>query len=212
MNERQTQFDWRFGTLWLLSCAAGSAVLIGVAYRIMSRVGEATAQRSAELSAVNGDPLQIFLAGAILGAFTALGGTLGPGLLLRRVGISAWNWVGYSVAATAAVMSGGMLLLPAIIPSIPFAAASAVLAVFAGLALGVPMGLVQWRLLEQRQIRAAIWPLVTFTAYLFGFGLTVLLRSEGREWVGLGGTGLLVGTITALGVVWLTRRDAAASV
>lgn len=100
MNEKQTHLDGSFGLQWWVSCAMGTAVLGAVAYGSMWRLAEAAEQSS-------GERIGVSVAGALFGAFLALGGTWGPGLLLRRKGISAGRWIGYSVAVTAVAMSSG---------------------------------------------------------------------------------------------------------
>jgi len=206
MNEKQAQFDWGFGGLWLASVAAGAAVTWWAAYQIMWRLGEAAGQAGSELFGMDSEPVAVWMAGVIFGGLAALGGAFGPGLLLRRMGISAGRWIGFSVAVTAAVMSVGVLL----ISSLRFPMQDpAVSAAYLGLAFGLPMGLVQWRLLEKQGTPAAVWPLVNVTAYLLAAGIVVFFGGEGREWLKLGAVALTLGAITALGIVWLTRRETA---
>lgn len=81
MNEKQTHLDWGLGWQWLLSCALGTAVFGLAAYASMWSLGEAIGQATTEL-------LGVSVAGVVFGALLALGGTLGPGFLLRRIGIS----------------------------------------------------------------------------------------------------------------------------
>jgi len=197
-NEKQVHFDWRLGWQWWLSCATGTAIFGAAAYVSMWSLGEAVGRATSELIGVG-------IAGLVFGAFLALGGTLGPGLLLRRWGISAGRWVGYSVLVAAATMSIGVTLNTAQNNSIPAVAST----IFVGMILGLSTGLVQWHLLRQQGIAAAIWPLVTSASYTLGFGIVVFFSSEGREWIVLGGMGLISGAITALGITWLLRQDAA---
>ncbi len=202
MNEKQTYLDWSFGWQWLVSCAIGTAVFGMVAYASMWSLGEAVGQATTELIGVG-------VAGIVFGALLALGGTLGPGLLLRRIGIRAEQWIGYSVAATAAAASLGVTL----IASLNYAMEEeAVSAAFIGLTLGLPMGLVQARLLKQRGLPAAIWPLITIAGYTLAFAIVVFFSGEGREWVASSGMGLLLGAITGLGMMWLLRQDTAIAI
>lgn len=67
-------------------------------------------------------------------------------------------------------------------------------------------------LLKQRGLPAAIWPLITVTGYTLAFAIVVFFGGEGREWIVLSGMGLLLGTITSLGMMWLLRRDTAIAI
>ena len=201
MNEKQTYLDWGLGWQWLLSCALGTAVFGLAAYASMWSLGEAIGQTTTEL-------LGVSVAGVVFGALLALGGTLGPGFLLRRIGISSGRWIGYSVAVTAVAASIGVTL----IASQNYAVQDVVSVVFIGLILGLPMGLVQTYLLKQQGIVAAIWPLITVVGYTLAFGIVVFFSGEGREWIVLSGMGLVLGTITALGMMWLLRQDTAIAV
>lgn len=197
MNQKQTYFDWSLGWQWLLSCALGTAVFGLAAYASMWQIGETVGQTN--------DLVRVAVAGALFGAFLALGGTLGPGLLLRRLGVSAGRWIGYSVLAAAVAMSSGVTL----IFSQSYPIEQIVSAVFVGLALGLPMGLIQAHLLKRQGIAAALWPLITIIAYTLSFGVVVFFGGEGREGIVLGGMGLILGMITALGMMWLLRQDTA---
>ncbi len=201
MNEKQTDLDWSFGWQWLVSCAIGTAFLGLAAYASMWSLGETVGRATTELIGVG-------IAGIVFGALLALGGTLGPGLLLRRIGIRAEQWIGYSAAATAIAASLGVTL----VASLNYAITQAVSAAFIGLILGLPMGLVQARLLKQRGLSAALWPLITVAGYMLAFAIVVFFSGEGREWIALSGMGLLLGAITSLGMMWLLRQDTAIAV
>ncbi|MBE7533281.1 MAG: hypothetical protein HND44_11720 [Chloroflexi bacterium] len=54
-----------------------------------------------------------------------------------------------------------------------------------------------------------IWPLITTISYILAFGIVVFFSGEGREWIVLGGMGLVLGTITGLGMIWLLRQETA---
>lgn len=201
MSERQLHLDWGVGWQWLLSCALGTVVFGLAAYASMWSLGEAIGQATSELIGVS-------VAGLVFGALLALGGTLGPGLLLRRLGISAGRWIGYSVVVAAATMSVGVTLNASQNYSLQAIAST----LFVGLVLGLSTGLVQWYLLKQQGIAAALWPLITIVAYTLGFGIVVFFGGEGREWIVLGGMGLALGAITGLGMMWLLRQDTAVAV
>ena len=197
MNKRHTHLDWGFGLKWVVSCALGTAVFGLLAYLSMWTVGEAVGNVSSEL-------LGIMVAGLLFGALFALGGTLGPGWLLQSKGISAKRWIGHSVAVTAVVMSGGVALMSTLFELVP----EPVSALYIGLVLGLPMGLVQWRLLTQKNIPATLWPLINVVGYLFAAAIIVFLSGDGREWL-IVLMGLLVGAVTGLGMMWLLRRETA---
>ena len=84
-------------------------------------------------------------------------------------------------------------------------------ALYLGLVLGLPMGLVHGRLLKQKNIPATLWPLINVSGYLFAAAIIVFLSGEGREWV-IVLMGLLVGAVTGLGMMWLLRREKAVTV
>lgn len=197
MNEKQTYLDWGFGLKWALGCAVGTAVFGMLAYLSMWTIGEAVGNSSSEL-------LGAMMAGLLFGALFALGGTLGPGWLLQSKGISAKRWIGQSVVVTAVVMSGGVALMSTLFELVP----QPVSALYLGLVWGLPMGLVQWRLLKQKNIPATIWPLINVVGYLFAAAIIVFLSGEGREWMIIL-MGLVVGAVTGLGMMWLLRRETA---
>ncbi|MBE2225293.1 MAG: hypothetical protein IAF02_27395 [Anaerolineae bacterium] len=201
MNEKQTHLDWGFGLKWLLSCALGTAVFGLLAYASMWTVGEAVGNLGSDL-------LGTMVAGLLFGAFFALGGTLGPGWLLQSKGISAKRWIGQSVAVTAVVMSGGVALMAMLFELVP----QPVSALYLGLVLGLPMGLVQWHLLKQQGIPATLWPLINVVGYLFAAAIIVFLSGEGREWLVLSGMGIVLGAVTGLGMMWLLRRETAVAI
>ena len=197
MNEKQTHLDWGFGLKWVVSCALGTAVFGMLAYLSMWTIGEALGNMSREL-------LGTMMAGLLFGAFFALGGTLGPGWLLQNIGISARQWIGQSMAVTAVIMSGGVALMSAAFALVP----EPVSALYLGLVLGLPMGLVQWRLLKQNNISATLWPLINVASYLFAAAIIVFLSGEGREWLIIL-MALVVGAVTGLGMMWLLRQETA---
>ncbi len=199
MSDRQTLLDWSFTLQWVVSCAVGTAVLGIIAYGSMWRLAEAAEQSSNQ-------PIGVSVAGLLFGAFLALGGTLGPGFLLRNKGISAGRWIAFSVLVAAVTMSSGVSLISFNqIEMVPAVAS----VLFVGLALGLPMGLVQWLLLKQQGIQAVIWPLITTVGYMLAFGIVVFFGGEGQEWLVLGGMGLVLGAITGLGMMWLLRQETA---
>jgi hypothetical protein len=149
-----------------------------------------------------GQPSSTPAAGAVFAGLLALGGVLGPGLLLRRFGISPGRWIVYSTAAAAATMGIGVSLIDIWTKGI---SSSTVSALFVGSTLGLPMGLVQWPLLKQRTVPAAIWPLISLAAYVLGIGI-LFVYPNFPTWLTLIGMGLAVGLITGLAMMWLLRR------
>ena len=198
MNEQQTHLDWSFGLKWLLSCAIGTAVFGMAAYGSMWEAAEAVS--------FDNELIGVAVAGALFGAFFALGGTLGPGLLLRKLGISPGRWIGYSVVVAALAMSLGVSL----IFNQDFNMSEAVVStLFIGLTFGLSLGLVQWWLLQRQGVSAAFWPLITVVGYTLAFSIVVFFSGEGREWIALSGMSLLLGAITGLGMMWLLRQETA---
>jgi hypothetical protein len=217
MNQKQAPVDWRFVLWWVVSCVIGIVVFglasfwlrwqlaeaaithevitYGSFWRLVEIVGEAVGQAS---STEVGVPV----AGAVFAGLLALGGVLGPGLLLRRIGMSPVRWIGYSTAAAALTTSIGVSLIYSWTRGIN---SSAVSALFMGSMLGVSMGLVQWQLLKQHAVPSAIWPLVSFAAYVLGIG-TQFANPSVPNWLSLIGMGLVVGLITGLAMTWLLRR------
>lgn len=198
MNEKQTHLDWGFGLKWMVACAVGTVVLGIAAYGSMWWAGEAVTE-------ISSDMLGTMVAGFLFGALFALGGTLGPGLLLRSRGISAERWIGFSVLVTALTMSVGVALMSALFELVP----NIVSALFLGVVFGLPMGLVQAFLLRQQSIPAALWPLITVTGYVLSFAIMIFFGGEGGEWI-IGVMGLVVGVVTGLGMMWLTRQETSA--
>ncbi len=219
MKEEQALVDWNFTFRWVASCATG-IVVFGLAafwlrwrlaqaavvhevttYGSLWRLGEAV---GAAVSRPASDAIGVPMAGAVFAGLLALGGALGPGLLLRRYGISAVRWIGFSTAAAALTMSIGVSLIDNFARGI---SSPAVSALFVGTMLGAPMGLVQWQLLKQQDHPAAIWPLVSFAAYVLGVG-THFALSMLPNWLSLIAMGLVVGLVTGMAMAWLLRSAA----
>ena len=201
MNKKQTHLDWRFGLLWLVTCALGTTILGMAAFISMWGASDAVGKASNEL-------LGGLVAGALFGGFLALGGTLGPGLLMRNKSISVGRWIGFSVAAGAIVMGTAFALAFSQFDTLDSFAGI----VFIGLALGLPIGLVQWHLLKQQGISAAVWPLISVIGYTLAAVVSISWSGEGREWIALSGMGLLLGAVTGLGMMWLLRRETAVAI
>jgi hypothetical protein len=195
MNKKQGSVDWRFTLAWVVSCVIGIVVFGLAAFWLRWRLGEV-------VGGAVGQPSSTPAAGAVFAGLLALGGVLGPGLLLRRFGISPGRWIVYSTAAAAATMGIGVSLIDIWTKGI---SSSTVSALFVGSTLGLPMGLVQWPLLKQRTVPAAIWPLISLAAYVLGIGI-LFVYPNFPTWLTLIGMGLAVGLITGLAMMWLLRR------
>ncbi|MFN2140012.1 MAG: hypothetical protein ACK2U5_05995 [Candidatus Promineifilaceae bacterium] len=193
MIEKQAPMDWSFVLRWAASCVIGIVVFGLVSFWLRWRLAEAVGQ---------GTLVVVLVAGAAFAGLLALGGVLGPGLLLRRIGVSPVRWIGFSTAAAALTMSIGVSLIDNFTEGI---SSSAVSALFVGSMLGVPMGLAQWQLLKQRAVPAAIWPFISFAAYVLGIGI-VFANPSVPTWLTLAGMGFVVGLITGLAMMWLLRR------
>ena len=198
MNEKRVPVDWRFALEWVASCAIGIVVFGLTSFWLRWRLGEGVGEA---VGLPSSNPVGVPVAGAVFAGLLALGGVLGPGLMLRRIGVSPVRWIGYSVAAAAVAMSIGVFLIYGWTKGISSSAASAL---FVGSMLGVPMGLVQWQLLKQRAVPAAIWPFISFAAYTLGIGI-VFVNPNIPTWLTLIGMGLVVGSITGLTIMWLLR-------
>jgi hypothetical protein len=217
MNEKHVSVDWRFTLGWVVSCIIGIVIFGLAAYWLRWRLGEAAVTHEVNtygslwrLGEVVGEAVGrpgspavgVPVAGAVFAGLLALGGVLGPGLLLRRIEIPPARWIGYSVAAAAVTMSIGVSLISNFTTGISLPAVSAL---FVGSMLGIPMGLVQWQLLKQHAVPAAIWPLISFTAYVLGIGIH-FVNPVVPTWLTLLAMGLMVGSITGLAMIWLLRR------
>jgi hypothetical protein len=198
MDEKQAQFDWGFGLLWVVLCAIGVAIGGMLAFTSMWSVGEAVSDAA-------GDVAGGLVAGGLFGAFVALGANVGPGLLLQRKGISAFRWISHSIVAGAVGTAVGLAVALGLLETLPDLAGP----IFIGLTLGLPVGLGQWRLLRRQGLAANEWPLISTAAFLLAFLVGFPLGGEGREWLSIGAISLLLGTTTGLGMMWLLRRQTA---
>lgn len=198
MNDKQSQFNWPFALQWIASCAIGTAVFAAIAFNTMWSMSKAISPSN--------EIVRVGITGLLFGALVILGGTLGPGLLLRRKGISAGRWIGYSIVAAVITVSGGVTIISSQGYRMDESATSAL---FLGLAFGLPTGLVQWYLLRQQGLSATLWPLISATSYLLAFGVIVSFSLEGSAWLVLSIAGLFVGGITGLGIRWILGQERA---
>lgn len=200
MNERNTYFDWSFGLQWLVASAIGLVIGGAIAFVSMWSIGE-------WVSEVAGDVAGGLVAGVLFGGLFALGANVGPGLLLGRKGLNPARWIGYSVIAGA--LSAGIAVTAAI--NVLETMSEPATAVFFGLVLGLPIGISQWRVLRGQGTPANEWPIISVVAYLLAAVVLVGGNEDTNMFITLSGMALLLGAATALGIVWLIRRQTAAA-
>ena len=203
MDEKQTEYDWGFGLQWLVVVAIGMAAASMLAFIFIWSVGEIVEDAL-------GETVAIFITGGIFGAIFALGGSVGSGLLLRKDHISTGRWIVTSVIAGAIGMAVAFTLAFVVtdMDSIPEVAAGLMM----GTALGLPIGIAQWSVFRQQGIVANEWILISTLAYLLALGVGFPLGGENTAWLALSVTSLVVGAVSALGIVWLRRRQAAVAI
>ncbi len=203
MNEKQTEFDWGFGLLWLVVVAIGMAAAGMLAFIFVWSVGEIVEDAL-------GETVAIFITGGVFGAIFALGGSVGSGYLLRKDHINAGRWIVTSVVAGAIGMALAFTLVFVVsdLESIPEVVAGLMM----GISLGLPIGIGQWSIFHRQGIVANEWILISTLAYLLALTVGFSLGGEGREWLSLGAMGLLVGAVSGLGIVWLRRQQAAVAI
>jgi len=198
MNE-QIKFDWSFALQWLVSCAVGAAIGGALAFSSMWSAGEAVAGAVGEIAGR-------FVVGGIFGAALALGANAGPAFLLERRGLSGRRWLVASVFV-ASLSIGSMVALPfSLTDTIPGPAT----AIIVGLVLGAPMGIVQWVIFRQEELSADTWPIISVVAYLMAAFIIVLGGEDMALVLVMGGTGLSVAAVTAIGATWMLGRQTAA--
>lgn len=199
MNEKEARFGWGFGLQWLVTCAVGTAIGGALAFFTMWGAGEAVADSVGEMAGG-------FVAGGIFGAAFALGANAGPALLLRRRGVSGARWLVFSGIVAAVSAGTGVALTFNLFDTMSGPATG----VFIGLVLGAPMGVVQWVILRQHGVAAGAWPVVSVAAYLLAAFFIGLGSEESAMALILGGTGLSVAAVTAIGATWLLGQQTAA--
>jgi len=200
MNDKQKQYDWAFGLLWLITCAVGVAIGGSLAFLSMWGVGEAVGN-------VAGENVGGMVAGLLFGFLFALGANVGPGILLVRKGISAARWIIYGSVAAALSVSITLGLAFNVVDEMSEAASAVVIA----LALGLPIGIAQWLLLRQRGMSANGWPLISTAAYFLVAIIITTTSEDSNMPLILASAGLILGAVTGLGMMWLQRRQTVAA-
>ena len=200
MSEKQMQLDWAFGLQWIVAYGLGIALLGMLAFASIWTVGEVIEENL-------GETATFVAVGALFGALIALGASGGTGLLLRSKGLSAASWIAYSVigGALGGMLGFGVALTLFDAETMPEALTGLVI----GVSLGLAIGIGQWLTLRRLGNRANLWPLISTLALVFALMVGLPLGGEGRKWLSLGVIGLLAGTISGLGMMWLTRRQTA---
>lgn len=198
MDGKQATFGWEFGLQWLVACAVGTMIGGMVAFFTMWSAGEAVGE-------VIGESVGGFVAGGIFGAALALGANAGPALLLERRGVSGTRWL-VSSAIVASLSAGAAI---AVASTLFDTMAGPATAVFIGLVLGAPMGIVQWVILRQHDVSANTWPIISIVAYLLAAFFIGLGSEDTAPALILGGVGLSLAAVTAIGATWLLGRQTA---
>lgn len=185
-------FFWR----WVTAVTVTMIVATMVAFVSMWSVGEV-------VQAAWGDVAMAIAVGAVFGGLISAGVGLGQALVLRAHGIPFGRWLGRTALAGAAGMIIGFTLMFSFLDmdNGPQLAVGLVMA----LALGLPIGLVQWQMLKPHLAQAQLWLPTWMAAVLIGFSVGLPLGGEGREWLSVGVVALLTAIISGAGMLWLAR-------
>jgi len=192
-----------FFARWVTAVTLCLVLASSLAFTFMWTVGEAV-----ENSA--GEAVGIAVTMALFGALFGGGLGLGQALVLRSTGVPARTWIIQTLAAGAIGMAIGFSIVFVIsdIEQLPQIAAAAVV----GISLGVPIGLVQVRLLKEHMAQAQLWLPISLVALIASFVVGLPLGGEGRELLSLGAVALMYALISGAGMARLlqTRRAAVA--
>lgn len=199
MDERQVDHDWSFALQWLVSCAVGTAIGGALAFFTMWSAGEAVAGAVGEIAGG-------FVSGGIFGAAFGLGANAGPALLLERRGLGGTRWLIFSVIVASVSAGTGVTLTFTLLDSVYGPA----MGIFIGLVLGAPMGIAQWLIFRQNELSAGAWPVVSVVAYLLAAFFITSGGEDSALALTLGGAGLSVAAVTALGATWMLGQQAPA--
>jgi hypothetical protein len=196
MNEN---FDTVSVLRWLVSVAVGAGLGLLAGFMFTWSVSDTIERAAGEIAVA-------LVSGSFFGAVVSLGANVGPALLLARKGIPASRWLAYSALLTALSMALALMLARSSFEQ----AADLPGVMLLGVVLGLPQGIGQALLLRGLGNRASVWAGVSTVAYVLAVVALMFLGGEGREWIALGASGLLLGGITALGIVWLQRAKSLA--
>lgn len=185
-----------FFVQWVAAVTVTMIVAVMVAFVSMWTIGEWVAQAW-------GDVAGAVVAGSIFGALLGAGLGVGQAIVLRAQNIPFAQWSGRTALAGAVGMAIGFTTMFALldVEAVPQTVAGLVIALSAGL----PVGLVQWLMLKPQMPRAQLWPLICIAAFLIAFLVGLPLGGEGREWLSVGVVALLTAVATGAGFLWLAR-------
>ena len=181
---------------WVTAVTVTMILAVMGAFASMWSIGEVVQQAW-------GNVAMALMVGAIFGGLLGLGISLGQALVLRSYGIPFGRWLGQAVLAGAVGMAIGFTVIFSLfdMDNMPQVAAGLAMA----LALGLPIGLVQWRLLKPHIAQAQLWVPIFTVALLIAFMVGLPLGGEGREWLSVGVVALLTGVLSGAGMMWLLR-------
>jgi hypothetical protein len=196
-------FGGAFFARWVTAVTLSLALAAGLAFAFVWSLGEAVERAAGETAA-------IFVVGGLFGAAIGGGVGLGQAMVLRTLGIRPGRWLVQTLIAGAIGMAIGFTLVFIFTDSeeMPEVVAGTLM----GVSLGLPIGLVQWRMLKQHVAQAQLWLAICLVVFTVGFVIGLPLGGEGRELLSVAAVGLLTALISGAGIVWLgqSRETAAA--
>jgi hypothetical protein len=181
---------------WVTAVTVTMIVAVMSAFAFVWSIGEVVRQAW-------GDVAMALVVGAIFGGLMGLGISLGQAIVLRSYGIPFGRWLGQTVLAGAVGMAIAFTVIFSLfdMDNMPQVAAGLTMA----LALGLPIGLVQWQMLKPHMAQAQLWVPIFTVALLIAFMVGLPLGGEGREWLSVGVVALLTAVLSGAGMVWLMR-------
>jgi hypothetical protein len=181
---------------WVTAVTVTMIVAVMGAFASMWSVGEIVQEAW-------GDLAMAIVVGAIFGGLIGLGVGLGQAIVLRSHGIPFGRWLGQTVLAGAVGMAIGFTVIFSFfdMDNMPQVAVGLAIA----LALGLPIGLVQWQMLKPHMAQAQLWLPICIVAFLIGFVVGLPLGGEGREILSVGTVAVLTAVISGAGMVWLLK-------
>lgn len=192
-----------FFARWVTAVTLSLALAAAAAFSFMWSAGEVVEDAAGEAAAIV----------VVMGIFgAAFGGGLGLGqsLLLRSLGVPARPWIIQTLIAGAVGMATGFSILSFLtdLEQVPEAVAATVV----GISVGLPAGLLQWRILKRHLSQAHWWLPISLLALLVALAVGLPMGGEGRELISLGVVGLLNALISGAGMTWLWQSRPAAAI